>query len=286
MANNKPPRNARSAATPPASNRNFFVGVLVAIVVIGGATIAYMMKHPQAAESSADAQAAYEKLQANYKNMGPAKPYTMGNPDAPVVIEEFADFECPVCGNYAMVTEPDVRKRIIDAGLAYYKYYDFPLPMHHNTQLASNAAACADEQGKFWQMHDQLYGGQDKWGLNPDGETQVTDNPKSVFMGFAKTIGLDMTQFEQCFDSRKYQSRVDANAAEGFRRNVNQTPTFFINGTMMPGALPYDVIKQAVDAAAATAATKPAAKPAGTAPAGSTGTASPAAPASKSPAGN
>lgn len=258
MANNKPSRNARSAATRPPSNRNFFVGVIIAIVIIGGATIAYMMKHPQSGDNGAEAQAAYAKLQANYKNMGPPKPYTMGNPNAPVVIEEFADFECPVCGNYAMVTEPDVRKRIVDAGLAYYKYYDFPLPMHHNTQLASNAAACADEQGKFWQMHDQLYGGQDAWGLNPDGATQVTDNPKSVFMGYAKAIGLNTTQFEQCFDSRKYQSRVDANAAEGFRRNVNQTPTFFINGKMMPGALPYDVIKQAVDDATAAAAKAPA----------------------------
>jgi protein-disulfide isomerase len=275
MANNKPPRNARSAATPPTSNRNIFTGVLIAIVIIGGGTIAYLMKHPQSGDNGAAAQAAYAKLEANYKNMGPPKPYTMGNPKAPVVIEEFADFECPVCGNFATVTEPDVRKHIVQAGLAYYKYYDFPLPMHHNTQFASNAAACADEQGKFWEMHDQLYAGQDKWGLNPDGETQVTDNPKSVFMGFAKTIGLNTTQFETCYDSRKFQSRVDANTAEGFRRNVNQTPTFFINGTMMPGALPYDVIKQAVDAARASAVTPASAKASDS-----------TAPAAKSPAAN
>lgn len=267
MANNKTPRNARSAAPKPASNRGAFYGILVAIAVVGIAAIAYFIKNPPGADNSASAQAAYAAMQANYAKAGPPKPYTMGNPNAPVVIEEFADFECPVCGNFATVTEPDVRSKIITTGLAYYKYYDFPLSQHHNTIAASNAAACADEQGKFWQMHDQLFAGQDAWGLNPDGATQVTDNPKSIFMGYAKAIGLNTSQFEQCFDSRKYQPRIDANAAEGFRRNVNQTPTFYVNGKVMVGAQPYDALKQAVDDATAAAASKPtAAKPAAQTP--------------------
>lgn len=259
MANNNPPRNARSAATKPSSGRRAFYGVLIAIAVVGAAAILYLKQSPQSNDTGAEAQAAYAAAQRDYAKAGPPKPYVMGNPKAPVVIEEFADFECPVCGSYATVTEPDVRKRIIEPGLAYYKFYDFPLPMHHNTQTASNAAACADEQGKFWEMHDQLFAGQDAWGLNPDGATQVTDNPKSVFGGFAKTIGLNTTQFAQCLDAKKYQSRVDANAADGFRRNVGQTPTFFINGKMFAGSIPYDVLKKAVDDAAAAAATAPAA---------------------------
>lgn len=269
MANNNPPKNARSAASRPSSARRTFYGILVVIAIIGAAAIVYLTKNPQSNDSGAEAQAAYAAAQANYAKAGPPKPYVMGNPKAPVVIEEFADFECPVCGSYATVTEPDVRKRIIDAGLAYYKYYDFPLPMHHNTVTASNAAACADEQGKFWQMHDQLFAGQDAWGLNPDGATQVTDDPKPVFVGYAKTLGLNVPQFQQCLDARKYQSRIDANAADGFRRNVNQTPTFFINGKMVAGAIPYDVLRKEVDDAAATApatlpATAPAAAPAKT----------------------
>jgi protein-disulfide isomerase len=259
MANNNPPRNARNATSrqpsKPSSGRGAFYGVLVAIAVVGAGAILYLTKSPPAGNDPASAQAAYAALQRNYAKAGPPKPYVMGNPKAPVVIEEFADFECPVCGSFATVTEPDVRKQIIEPGLAYYKYYDFPLAQHRNTQFASNAAACADEQGKFWQMHDQIFAGQDAWGLNPDGETQVTDNPKPIFMGYAKAIGLNTTQFEQCYDTKKYQSRVDANAAEGFRRNVGQTPTFFINGKMFLGSQPYDVIKKAVDdATAATGA--------------------------------
>ena len=260
MANNKPPRNARNAAPKASSSRGAFYGILVVIAVIGVAAILYFMKNPAAEGGGADAQAAYAQLQKDYAKAGPPQPYTLGNPNAPVVIEEFADFECPVCGSYATVTEPDVRSKIIATGLAYYKYYDFPLAQHHNTLFASNAAACANAQGKFWEMHDQLFNGQDAWGLNPDGATQVTDNPKSIFMGYAKTIGLNMPEFEQCYDTRKYQSRVEANAAEGFRRNVNQTPTFYINGKLMVGSQPYDAIKQAVDdATAAAAAAKPAA---------------------------
>lgn len=260
MANNNPPRNARSAAAKPPSGRRTFYGVLIVIAVVGIAAILYLKQSPVSNDTgAAEAQAAYAAAQRDYAKAGPPKPYVMGNPKAPVVIEEFADFECPVCGSYATVTEPDVRKRVIDPGLAYYKYYDFPLPMHHNTQTASNAAACADEQGKFWEMHDQLFAGQDSWGLNPDGATQVTDNPTSVFSGYAKAIGLNTAQFDQCLATKKYQSRVNANAADGFRRNVNQTPTFFVNGKMFAGSIPYDALKKAVDDAAAVAATAPAA---------------------------
>lgn len=263
MANNNPPRNAKSAATKPSSNRGAFYGILVAIVIVGIAAILYLKSSPPS-ESGAEAQAAYAALQRDYAKAGPPKPYVMGDSTAPVVIEEFADFECPVCGSYATVTEPDVRRMIIDTHLAYYKYYDFPLPMHHNTQAASNAAACAADQGKFWQMHDQLFAGQDAWGLNPDGATQVTDNPKPVFVGYAKAVGLNTSEFEQCYDSKKEQARVNANAAEGFRRNVNQTPTFFINGKMFAGSIPYDVMKRAVDEAAAAKKAAPAAAPAAT----------------------
>ncbi len=258
MANNNPPRNARTGRSAAGNGRTGFYALLIAIAVIGIGAILYLMKSPTAADAGGSANARYDSLQKRAAAAGPPKPYTLGNPNAPVVIEEFADFECPVCGNYATVTEPDVRKQIIEPGLAYYKYYDFPLPQHNNTQAASNAAACADEQGKFWQMHDAIFGGQDAWGLQPDGATQVTNNPTPIFAGYAKAIGLNLPQWQKCYDSRKYQSRIDANMAEAFRRNVNQTPSFFINGqAMTPGAVTYDDLKKAVDAATAARSAAP-----------------------------
>ena len=124
-------------------------------------------------------------------------------------ILEFADFECPGCGNFATVTEPDVRKRIIEAGLANFTFYDFPLPMHKNSQAAHNAAACAADQNKFWEMHDRLFGTQDQW------NTQATDNPKPFFEKYASDIGLDTKAWESCFDDRKHQGRILANMNYG-----------------------------------------------------------------------
>jgi protein-disulfide isomerase len=222
---------------------------LLAIVLVGGGAIVYL-KNSNRPSSTPEMSAEYQALREQYANTGPPQPYVRGDTTATVVIEEFADYECPSCGSFATITEPDVRKRIVDSGLAVYKYYDFPLPMHHNSPKASMAAACADEQGKFWEMHDQLFATQDRWGLSPN-ESEVTDNPGPVFQSIAKAIGLNVDQWQQCYDSDKYQARVMANAAEAMRRNVDQTPTFFVNGVKIAGAIPYDRLKEVVDKARA-----------------------------------
>lgn len=172
-----------------------------------------------------------------------AEGYLLGNPNAPVQIMEFADFECPACGNFSVITEPDVRARIVNTGLASYRFFDYPLPMHKNTMAASNAAACAADQGKFWEMHDALFRNQPEW----NGE--ATDNPKKVFMGYAKELNLNSDSFEKCFDAQTHQPRILANQAEGARRRVQSTPTFIIGTRMIPGAMSYDVFKAYVDSA-------------------------------------
>jgi len=227
------PNVVRNASTRPKG----LYAILVLIAVVGASILAYTM-------SRKPTTAATPPLTANPANAGPPRGYLIGKPDAPVQIIEFADFECPACGRFATITEPDVRMRIVDAGLASFTYYDFPLPQHLNSQPASNAAACADEQGKFWPMHDQLYGAQDQW------NTQATDNPKPMFMKYASAVGLDMAQFESCYDARKHQNRILANLAEGARRRVNSTPTFIVGDRQVSNALSYDELKAMVDEAA------------------------------------
>ncbi|MEO8579576.1 MAG: thioredoxin domain-containing protein [Gemmatimonadales bacterium] len=193
-------------------------------------------------------------------NAGPAQGYLIGKVDAPVKIIEFADFECPACGGFATVTEPDVRTRIIEPGLANLTFYDFPLSMHRNTLPASNAAACADEQGKFWPMHDRIFQAQNEW----NGE--ATEAPKPFFKRYAGDIGLDVAKWENCYDARKYQKRIAANLADGVRRGVNQTPTFIIGNKIYPGMRNYDELKKLVDSVA-KASPAPAASSASTTPA-------------------
>jgi protein-disulfide isomerase len=174
-----------------------------------------------------------------------AEGYLLGNPNAPVQIMEFADYECPHCGEFATITEPDVRKRIVEAGLASYRFFDFPLPGFRNSLPASNAAACADDQGKFWEMHDRLFHSQPEW------SSQVTNNPKKIFLRYAKDIGLDTDAWGKCYDEQRHLPRILANRQEGIRRNVQSTPTFVIGSKMIAGAIPFDMLKAYVDSAAA-----------------------------------
>lgn len=235
---NAPPKKivkeGRASSRPKA-----FLWVLGLIALVGVAALGYVASKPKSASAVRDV--------ADTTNAGPAQGYLIGKVDAPVKILEFADFECPSCGGFATVTEPDVRTRIIDPGLANLTYYDFPLTQHRNTLAASNAAACADEQGKFWPMHDRIFQGQDEW----NGE--ATDAPKPFFKRYAGEVGLDVAKWESCYDARKYQKRISANLADGLRRGVNSTPTFIIGNKMYPGLRNYDELKKLVDSVGKTA---------------------------------
>lgn len=239
---NVPRKNAVREPRNASSRPKAFYWLLGAIALVGVAALAYVASKPKS-------QATDVIERPDTSNAGPPQGYLMGKVDAPVKILEFADFECPACGGFATITEPDVRKRIIEPGLASITYFDFPLSIHRNTVPASNAAACADEQGKFWPMHDRLFQAQDEW----NGE--ATDRPKPFFKRYAQEVGLDVAKWESCYDARKYQKRIGANLAEALRRGAGQTPTFIIGSKMYPGARNYDEIKAIVDSVAkATAA--------------------------------
>jgi protein-disulfide isomerase len=171
--------------------------------------------------------------------------YLLGDSSAPVKVLEFADFECPACGHFANLTEPDVRRRLIETGVVSLRFLDFPLSAHQNSWDASMAAACAAEQGKFWEMHDLIFQAQDQWA------TQATNRPRGVLERLARSLGLDMARWNQCYDEQRYRLRIAAHQREGERRRVTFTPTFIIGSRMIPGALSYDVFKAYVDSALA-----------------------------------
>ena len=238
-------RETRSASNRPKP----FYWLLGAIVLVGVAALGYVVTKPKGGATDA--------IQiADTTNAGPSQGYLMGKVDAPVKIIEFADFECPACAGFSVVTEPDVRTRIINTGLANITYFDFPLTQHRNTLGASNAAACADEQGKFWPMHDRLFQAQDEW----NGE--VTDSPKPFFKRYAQEVGLDVAKWETCYDARKYQKRIGANLADGLRRGVGSTPTFIIGNKLYRGMSSYDAMKAIVDSVAKTSPSPQASAPA------------------------
>lgn len=220
------------------SGSNSFGAIIAVVGVVGVAVLGYVVSRPK--QTITLDPATMPKIAA----AGILK----GNPDAPVQVIEFADFECPACGNFATVTGPDVMKRLVETGQVAFRFYDLPLEMHQNAVPAHNAAHCANEQGKFWLMHDQIFAGQFDW------NTQASRNPKRIFEGYAKALGLDVAAWNACYDSGKMLPQIMANRDEAVRLRVRSTPSFLINGTLVEGAVTYDDFKRYVDQALAAKA--------------------------------
>jgi protein-disulfide isomerase len=166
----------------------------------------------------------YPKVAVNAT--GPSK----GNAKAPVTIVEFSDFECPYC-----IQAEETVERV----LAEYPdkvrlvYRDYPLPFHHKAIKASEAAHCADEQGKYWAMHGKLFSSQ---------ALAVTELKEH-----ARELGLDGAKFDKCLDSGAKAKVIEASKKAGEEAGVSGTPAFFINGRMISGAQPYERFKQIID---------------------------------------
>lgn len=166
-----------------------------------------------------------------------------GNPDAPVTIIEYTDYQCPYCARHVSETLPSLLSQMVDGGRVHYMVKDFPLDsIHPEARAAAVAARCAGEQDAYWPMHDSLFAGQGTWsGLGPAA--------RDVFTGYAEELSLDGDAFSACLDSGKFDAIIQANQDEGFALGVNGTPAFFINGFPISGAQPYELFEYAVSLA-------------------------------------
>jgi protein-disulfide isomerase len=151
-----------------------------------------------------------------------------GDPNAPVQIEVYEDFQCPSCANYSETTEQQlVNSSYVTDGQVYYTYMQYPFldsnSVTKESQQAANASMCALEQGRFWDYHDLLFANQ---GTVENGGSY---NDKRL-QAFAESLELDMTTFNQCFNDNKYAAEIDAEFQKGKSIGVTGTPTVFVNG--------------------------------------------------------
>jgi protein-disulfide isomerase len=168
--------------------------------------------------------------------------HVMGSDSAPVTIIEYADFECPACAQFAVLTAPDVKQRLVATGRVRWIFRDFPLQGHRNSMPAHHAAQCAGEQGRFFEMHDQLFFNHGRW---------VTERrPQRRFREFAQAIGLDLGRYDACMDSGRYLARLEQLRTDAATRGISSTPTFDIGTQRVSGAILYDDLKRYVDRAA------------------------------------
>lgn len=222
-------RRSRVVSEQRRSNRPFAIALGV-VAILGVLALAWTVMRPKRGVTEVDLKA----------DPAQARGYLLGDSTAPVQVMEYADFECPACGTFATLTEPDIRKSLIQTGKVSWRYYDFPLPMHKNTWDASNAAACADEQGKFWEMHDMLLDHQDA--LTPPDLGR-----------YAGELALDVDRFWDELRRRVHAPRVAEDVASAELSGVSGTPSFFINGRRHWGAYDLATLTAAVRAAAARA---------------------------------
>ncbi len=171
----------------------------------------------------------------------------VGNPDAPVQIIEYSDFQCPFCANFATGAEKQIIDNYVTSGKVYFVYRSFGKYIGQESVAAAEAAYCAGDQGKFWEYHDMLF-------ANQTGEN-VGDFTDKRLQAFANALGLNMNQFNSCYSSHKYRDRVNQDQVDGKNAGASVTPSFIINGKLIPGALPFsdpvrqDDFKREIDAA-------------------------------------
>ena len=171
-----------------------------------------------------------------------------GNPDAPITIVEFSDFQCPFCAKFHSTTLPQLEANYIDSGKVKFVYRDFPIQdIHPNAVAAALASECADEQGMFWEYHDLVFENQKKWqGLS--GNAMV-----DTFEQYALELGLNTSDFNTCFESGKYVDEVKKDLQDGVSYGVTGTPGFFIGNDELGyvkiiGAQPYSVFERLIEA--------------------------------------
>jgi protein-disulfide isomerase len=166
----------------------------------------------------------------------------LGDPDAPVTIVEYSDYQCPFCAQYTSDTWSRLKAEFVDTGRVRYVFKDFPLiNIHPQAPKAHEAARCAGEQGSYWEMHDLLFVGQAEWAGYPDHLT--------VFKRYAAGLGLDAATFDACLDSGRWAEAVNADLSEGARLGVRGTPSFFVDGYPLVGAQPYETFQYAIELA-------------------------------------
>ena len=189
----------------------------VALLTLGSAVMLYRAKRLAVPSSTRN---------EGISGMDGAKSiHVLGNPDAPVTLEEFGDFQCPPCGTLSgsiNQLEQDYRPRL------RVIFRQFPLPGHQHAREAALASEAAGRQGRFWQMHDVLYREQAVWSKAADA--------RPLFNAYAGMLGLKIDRFEKDIESDEVKKRVDADEQQGSRLGVRVTPTIFLNNHALPAA--------------------------------------------------
>lgn len=237
MSRNKQTTGAKTAAKKAAAKKSplplFIIFGVLGVAVVAGALLINSNNSGSTLPRNIPQQSANR---ANYPP-GAEPPRSKGSPNAPVVIEEFGDYQCPSCG----YLHPVVNKLYAEYGdRVYFIFRHLPLAMHDNAALAARAAEAAGLQSKFWEMHNLIYENQKEWSEQP--------NPRPTFDSYAQRIGIDINKFRADIDGQMVAVRIRADVQRANSFGITGTPAVFINGVGMP-SLKEEDLRREIEAA-------------------------------------
>jgi protein-disulfide isomerase len=220
-------------ATQAGVRRFYLVFGIIALIGLG--VLAYLVLRPATVSIPAN-------VTVQPSDTSGFRGYIKGSADAPVEITEFADYQCPFCQTFATLQMPTIEDRLIKSGRVRWRYRDFPLQQHAFARLAAHSAACAHEQGKYWEQHDRIYQGQSEWA--------AARNAAAIFSDYARALGLNVEQYDACMKAGKYAGRIQASLNEGVQLGVSSTPTLLVGDRLYRGRFDSDAIIKLVDSLA------------------------------------
>ncbi len=166
-----------------------------------------------------------------------------GSPSAKLWVIEVSDFQCPFCKEWHDATYQMLLDSYVKTGKIRMAYVNFPLSIHANAHQAAVAAMCAGAQDKFWQMHDALFASQSKW--------EAAKDPAATFESLATSVGVDATRYNACLTSPSITALIAGDQERARSGGVSATPSFWVGGKLIEGAVPPNEMKAAIDAALA-----------------------------------
>ncbi|MFF9477306.1 DsbA family protein [Streptomyces sp. NPDC014733] len=233
------------------------IALLIAVVAIGIAAGRAVEdgrapNEPQGAAQAAgedpEQQRVYDKLAERTSRREAGDALAIGKKDAPVVLVEYADYQCSFCGRFTRETQPELIKKYVDAGTLRIEFRNFTL-YGADSERAARASWAAGRQGRFWQLHDELYAKTRK------GDALAEDK----LVAMARTAGVpDIEKFRADLDSDAARDALKKDQEEGYELGVQSTPSFLVNGRPVSGAQPTAVFADAIETAAKAAGKKPA----------------------------
>ena len=220
-------------------NRATIAGAVAVVALAGLAAAGFVASRRHAATATSPGTAGVPGAQGGADDLLIGA-RTRGQADAPIVIYEVSDFECPFCRQFWAETLPHLESEYIQTGKARLTFINFPIrQLHPNAPAAHELAMCGAEQGRFWRLHDLLYSHQRDWAALPD--------PQPYFRGLADSVGMSQDSLKRCVASGHIRQLIAAEAQASYQAGVKSTPSFIVQGVLLAGTAPIEAFRPILD---------------------------------------